>query len=183
MQVDALDAGGAGDTEWENLAAILEEHERAALRGQRLVLELLASYDVCGGRGVDERILEESEHELLGHDACDRLVESRFSERARANSGNELRRLLGSAELVDAGVDRFGETVGLRERLHAPRHRDIAKARALATRRAIAAAGAAVVGDGPVREDDAAKMVSLAQVVGQQLPAIARADRFNRHTA
>ena len=88
-----------------------------------------------------------------------RLIDSAGGDLPRAHGVDEELRLLGAAELIDAGVHRFGEAIALRELLDAPRHRHSRESRTFAGRSSVAANLRAVVGDRPVGEDHAIESV------------------------
>jgi hypothetical protein len=150
------------------------------LRVERRGAERLGADAARRLRGVDVRVLEEAEGELLREDAHHGAVEPRLRQLARAHGLDERLGVLRPPELVDPGLHGLHEAHAHRQPLDAPGHRHVGERRALAGRHAVAAARGAVVGDPPVGEDHAAEAVATAQHVSEELAAESRPDGLDR---
>ena len=101
--------------------AVRQHRDRRALRGVAGGAELRRADDRVGGFGVDERVVEEAERELLAQQAPRRGVETLLGDLA---VGDELEQQLGArlaAELVGSGIQDLLHALARRQVLDAPR--------------------------------------------------------------
>ena len=95
----------------QQLAVVLQQHHRAALRIECLGLEVGVSDDLAGRVRIDIRMVEQALLEFLQQDAIGRLRQAVFRQLPAVDGVDEVARIVVSAELVDAGVDRPRETL------------------------------------------------------------------------
>ena len=152
-------------------AVVRHEHRRAPLDAVAGGAKLGAAADALGLVGIDVRVVEQTEPELVAQQATCRLVDPRLRDAACADEFDEQLRQRLATELVAPGVDDLHEAILRAQLLDAPALG--AEDRSVRHRR--------VRDQPPVGADDTVEAVAVAQEAGDDVAVETEADLLERH--
>ena len=153
----------------EQAVSVLQQHERATLSLESGGAECRGADSPRRFAGIDERVLEEAQRELLLHDALRRAVHARLGQFAGTDRLDDQVRALRSAELIHTRLYRPDEPRSHWHVFDAPGHAEIGPGGPLPGGRSLTTPLRTVVGDRPIGEDYAPEAVPPAEHSRQHL--------------